>query len=67
MGNLMFSQRNNPYCDLLKISVAKLYILIDIYKLFVFFCIFALDIYHNSFKYKPNINEKDFRSRSWNK
>ena len=37
MGNLMFAQRNNPYCDLLKISVAKLYILIDIYKLFVFF------------------------------
>ncbi len=22
--NLMFSQRNNPYCDLLKISAAKL-------------------------------------------
>ncbi len=24
-GNLMFSQRNNPYCDLLKISTANIY------------------------------------------
>ncbi len=23
-GNLMFSQRNNPYCDLLQISTAKI-------------------------------------------
>lgn len=23
-GNLMFSQRNNPYCDLLSISMAKI-------------------------------------------
>ncbi len=23
-GNLMFSQRNNPYCDLLQISMANL-------------------------------------------
>ncbi len=25
-GNLMFSQRNNPYCDLLRISSANVYI-----------------------------------------
>ena len=39
--DLMFSQRNNPYCDLLKISAAKINILSDITKYFkrnLYFC-----------------------------
>ena len=31
-GNLMFSQRNNPYCDLLHFSTTKLWIIFCFYK-----------------------------------
>ena len=39
--NLMFTQRNNPYCDLLKISDANIYFFINSSKLFLIFYIFA--------------------------
>ena len=39
--NLMFSQRNNPYCDLLKISAAKINFFYEYTKCFkrnLYFC-----------------------------
>ena len=39
--NLMFSQRNNPYCDLLKISAAKIKNYLESakeFKSFLYFC-----------------------------
>ena len=38
--NLMFTQRNNPYCDLLKISYANIYFFINSSKLFLIFFIY---------------------------
>ena len=40
-GNLMFSQRNNPYCDLLQISTAKVREKNENSKLYSFFYIFV--------------------------
>ena len=36
----MFSQRNNPYCELLQISAAKIQLFSEIAKIFRFFCNF---------------------------
>ena len=37
---LMFSQRNNPYCELLQISAAKIQFFSKPHKLFKVFCTF---------------------------
>ena len=53
--NLMFSQRNNPYCDLLKISDAKIIFFLDIAKSFsgkLYFC-------------GRNINTNNYEKDSW--
>ena len=41
----MFTQRNNPYCDLLKISVAKILYFLVIRKFYRIFLLFLQKIY----------------------